>query len=893
MKKHLWLLVLLIIPFVDPSAESSKDFHLSAATITPHVLKYIKDSYIDQSRIKPHDMLKSALNQVQKSTAEILVTFEQNNKFTITIDQAVKKFSPQSLSNLGDLWAVLKDVYTFIEVHYHGTVEPQDVEYLAIDGLLNVLDPHSNILTPKIFDEFKIGTKGKFGGIGIVIGSKDGNLAVISPIEGTPAWRAGVKAGDKIIQIGEESTVNMTLTEAVELLRGNVGTNVTITIDRAGRPAPFNVTLKRAVINIESIQSVAIPVENKTVGYIKVKSFQEETVKEFSRQLANLKGSPNFKGLIMDLRNDPGGLLNQAVLMVDKFISGGVIVSTIGADNTFIDQEMATGQGTEVDYPLIVIVNEGSASASEIVAGTLQSYKRALVIGSQSFGKGSVQTVYDLGHATGLKLTIAEYLTAGKNSIQSVGVTPDIKLIPEIVDKDKMDLIENEYDNEGTLEAHLNQYVNASAGSSAYKLSHFQPAEKENEDEVSRREYSSKLDFSKDIAVQIASKIITASSNGSYADLLKSTQAVIANREKDENAKIANALSKFDVDWSDCNGSGKPVLQVVFTLAKNGSAVKHAVAGQDIDLTMTAKNVGTGDFCKLVGITSSKEHILKNKEFVFGKIPAGSTKKWSIPLKVPQNSVSENLPFTVKFHETGHNQPAEFQAVVPTVGLGKPQFAYNFKIGVSASVKVHKNSMPIGKTIPFSVDVKNTGKGNASDVVAIIKNPESSKGVFIDVGRVKLGKMDATQTKQALFKFRLDPAMPKSAFELELTIIDMDSFTSLTKKIEFNSSAGTTDPVGGQWYEPPRININSEHFPIVTNASKYQISGTITDEQQVKDYFIFVGEDKVAYSSNPLQTGEYNISAELPLKNGNNKISVIARDNQDMSSRYGFVIEKK
>ncbi len=339
------LLLALTLPWT-LYGEPKDNFHLSSAQTTPKVLKFIGEYYVDQERIDPYEMLKGGLDEVQKNTAEILIKFEQGNTFTVTIDKAVKRFSPKKLQTLSDLWAVMQEVYTFIEIHYHGTTELQDIEYMAIDGMLNKLDPHSNILTPKVYNEFTIGTKGKFGGIGIVIGNKDGQLTVISPIEGTPAWNAGIKAKDKIIQIGEESTINMDLTEAVELLRGDPGTEVTVTVEREGRPAPFNVTLKRAVINIESIQSQAINVEDGSVGYIKVKNFQEDTDKEFTKQLAKLRESPNFKGLIIDLRNNPGGLLDQSVAIVDKFISDGVIVSTIGAGNKFIEQEVAKEEGT-------------------------------------------------------------------------------------------------------------------------------------------------------------------------------------------------------------------------------------------------------------------------------------------------------------------------------------------------------------------------------------------------------------------------------------------------------------------------------------------------------------------------------------------------------------------
>ena len=891
MKKIASVLVLLLILATGISAKEKNNFRLSSASVTPRVLNYIKQNYIDQNRVNAAEMLKGALSQIQKSAAEILVTFEDGNKFTITIDKATKKFQPKELATPADLWSILKEVYTFIEMHYHGTIEQQEIEYAAIDGILETLDPHSNLLTPKIFNEFKIGTKGKFGGIGIVIGSKDGNLTVISPIEGTPAWRAGVKAKDKITKIGEESTINMSLTEAVELLRGDVGTDVTLTIERAGRSAPFTVSLKRAVINIESIQSAPIEADGRTVGYIKIKNFQEDTDKDFSKQLTKLKESANFSGLILDLRNNPGGLLSQAVEIADKFLSEGVIVSTVGAGNDYLEQESAKAPGTEPSYPIIVLVNEGSASASEIVSGTLQSYGRAILVGTQTFGKGSVQTVYDMQDGSGLKLTIAEYLTAGKNSIQSVGVTPDIKLVPAIVDLKKMDISENEFEKEASLEKHLDRSQNT-AKNAAYTLSYYMPPEEDNEDERSRREYSSRLDLSKDAIVQFAAKVLANAPTDAHQSLLKSAQPQIGEFQKEQQALIAKAMEKIGIDWKKCTPGAKPVLQVSFSLQKNGAAVQTATAGEEVDLVLNAKNIGGGPFCHLVGISTSKDDLMKNREFVIGNLAPGTSRKASAPLKIPASLISQNMPFTVKFSEEGSNQPKEFQAILPIKGLAQPLYSFFYKIGVPENTKVAGAPMPEGKKIPLTIEVKNIGKGTSINTVVAVKNTES-KGVFLDAGRANLGKLEPGAVKTATLKFHIEPSFSKNTFELELTIIDQETFAAISKKIEFTVATGVADPPAERWYQPPIITLSGMNFPASTNSAKFHIEGEIQDDNIVKDYFIFVGENKVAYSSNVDTSPKFAISADLPLKEGPNHVTIIARDDFDLISRYSFVVDRR
>ena len=888
MKKIMPVLLFLAIiatTLATVNAAKNKDFRLSTTRLTPRALSYIKEAYIDQNRINPREMLKGALKQIQKNAAEILVTFDTFDKFAVTVDNAVKKFAMGDLNNLNDLWDVLREVYTFIDIHYHGSIELNDIEYLAIDGMLSALDPHSNILSPKIFNEFKIGTRGKFGGIGIVIGSKEGGLTVISPIEETPAWRAGIKAGDKIVQIGDESAINMSLTEAVERLRGDVGTEVVITIDRSGRPAPFAITLKRAVIKIDSVQATTMSVNGKSVGYIKIKNFQEDTDKEFSKQLSRLKEAAGFSGLILDMRNNPGGLLNQAVAIADKFLEKGVIVSTIGAGNRFLEQETANAPDTEPRYPMVVLINEGSASASEIVAGTLQSYKRATVIGSQSFGKGSVQTVYDMHDGSALKLTIAEYLTAGKNSIQSVGVIPDIKLIPATVDKTKMDIVENEYESEKSLEGHLAQSAADSKKEPSFKLSYLQPYEEESEDEASRREYSKKLDLSHDPAAQIAAKMIATTP----AD----PQSLLVELSKSNQIEIAKAMGKLGVDWSDCKPDGKPLLEVAFSLQKNGQEASLVLAGDEVELTLSAKNIGTGPFCRLIGISRSKNDAMKNKEFILGRLEPKSVKKWSVPFKVQKGIITQNLPVTIKFQEANGNNPSEFEAIIPVTGFPQPQFAFSFKLGTPLNVKVPKDPFPIGKIVPLIVEIKNIGKGAALNTITIIKNTEDNKGIFIDAGRINIGRLAPGETKTAAFKFHIEPVFSKTAFELELAIIDQDLVSVLSKKIEFNLQSGVASPPIEQWHEGPKITFNRLQFPVTTLQPGFALQGKVTDDKFVKDYFIFVDEDKAAYVPNPKHAQEQNISSTLSLKEGNNIISVVARDNDDMTTRYNFVIEKK
>ncbi|NMC74752.1 MAG: S41 family peptidase [Geobacteraceae bacterium] len=317
------------------------------------------------------------------------------------------------------------DVLKIVQKNYVEEVDTKKLIYGAINGMLSSLDPHSSFLPPDMYKEMKIETKGSFGGLGIEITIKEGYLTVISPIEDTPAFRAGIKAGDQILKIEDKLTKDMSIIDAVKRMRGPKGSKVTITIMRDGFEKPKDFTLVRDIIQVKSVKYKTL---DYGYGYIRLAQFQERTDEDLVKALKALKkeNGGSLKGLILDMRNDPGGLLEQAVKVADHFIADGLIVYTEGRDPDSRMRFTARKGEKELGYPMVVLINGGSASASEIVAGALQDHNRAVVLGTQSFGKGSVQTIIPLSEDSGLRLTTARYFTPKGRSIQAKGITPDI-----------------------------------------------------------------------------------------------------------------------------------------------------------------------------------------------------------------------------------------------------------------------------------------------------------------------------------------------------------------------------------------------------------------------------------------------------------------------------------
>lgn len=354
------------------------------------------------------------------------ILFFNGNRFVVT-------------AGTGDVYKnleLLTETLRQIEKNY---VEPQDSQKLiqgAIKGMVQSLDPHSTYLTKEEHQELLTETRGQFSGIGIEITVRDNVLTVVSPIEGSPAYKAGIHAGDKIIKIDGKPAADMTLPEAVKSIRGEKGTKVTLTVMREGVEKPLDFTVIRDVIPLKSVRSTLL---NPNIAYVRISNFQSKTTSDLSAELEKLEKGRKLEGLILDLRNNPGGLLSQAIDVSDLFLESGVIVSTKGRESSQDMKATAHKKKSDRTYPIIVLVNGGSASAAEIVAGALQDNKRAIVLGTKTFGKGSVQTIIPLSDGSGLRLTTAMYYTPNGRSIQASGIEPDVevKFIPPVGEEEK------------------------------------------------------------------------------------------------------------------------------------------------------------------------------------------------------------------------------------------------------------------------------------------------------------------------------------------------------------------------------------------------------------------------------------------------------------------------
>ncbi|MCC7260444.1 MAG: S41 family peptidase [Alphaproteobacteria bacterium] len=352
--------------------------------------------------------------------------------FTACAEQITAESSPAPVADTYEMLNLFGDIFERVRTDYvEEKTDDQLIEY-AINGMLSSLDPHSGYMNEKEFQEMQVQTKGEFGGLGIEVTMENGLVKVVSPIDDTPAFKAGVKSGDYISHIDGEQVMGLTLSEAVEKMRGPVGTKITLTVLREGEAEPLELPIMRDIITIQSVRSRA----EGNIAYVRITSFSEQTYSGLKSAVESLQkqiGKDKLKGLVLDLRNNPGGLLDQAIAVSDGFLEQGEVVSTRGRTPDSIRRYNARSGDLLGGLPIVVLINAGSASASEIVSGALQDHKRAVVMGEKSFGKGSVQTVIPLPGHGAMRLTTSRYYTPSGRSIQAEGIVPDVMVEPSKV----------------------------------------------------------------------------------------------------------------------------------------------------------------------------------------------------------------------------------------------------------------------------------------------------------------------------------------------------------------------------------------------------------------------------------------------------------------------------
>lgn len=988
---------------------------LSALRVLTKVIHYVKENYVDPKRVRPKEMLVASLEAVEKSVPDVLVdgNADQGN-VRVNVNGKLKEFDIGHVDSLWKMSFTLKDIFDFIARNMRPVEDSREVEYAAVNGMLQTLDPHSVLLRPELYREMKLTTKGEFGGLGFVIQMREGVLTVVKVLPKTPAFRGGIKKDDQIIRIGEESTVNMDLNEAVGKLRGPVDSKVTISVNRKGWEKPQQMTVTRALITIESVQSKLL---SSNVGYVRLKNFQGNTTRDLQTSLEELaeqakKGGSaiGLKGLVLDLRGNPGGLLDQAIQVSDLFLSSGTIVSTVGLSDKLREEKRAHQDDEDDLFPIAVLVNAGSASASEIVAGALKNQNRAVIIGRQSFGKGSVQVLYDFPDESALKLTIAKYLTPGDLSIQEVGITPDIQLIPTRVTKERVDVFAPRRSmGEADLESHFANPANAAAAKKRDDVVvREKPVDtlkylKEEKEKVAKvdpknpkapktggknvltdtessapvnhdEELDDQLDaesqdeVKEDFEVTFARDFLLAAPQLRRDEQLKAGKSFVMEKRQVEDKRIADAITAQGVDWTA--GETPKNVQLISTLKP--SSDKKITAGETVPLELMVENKGTDPVKRLRAWIESDNGFLDRREFLFGQVKPGEKRTWTVNVKIPKDLASRRDGVTVKLQDDSGVLAETTAGELTIVEIPRPQFAYTWSIVDDCQACNGDGLVQRGESISLFIDVTNVGTGKALDAFSSVRNA-SDANIYIEKGRFKLGELAQGETRSARFQLEVKKGFKGDEFGLRYAVIDepLEEFTAdkimipvapegapspafepsksisrLADKAEIFASADgkrslarlprgaivtelarggnmariewekdrfvfaklsdlrdakgqkpapAKDAVWNEFRTPAQIsmNVDPSQGGAVVDGEKFTLSSVVNDPQLL-DVFVLVNDQKVFFKgAQPDDNGKVKFSTEFSLKEGNNLVTVVARETQDFASRKSVVIRRR
>lgn len=828
-----------------PGQAQAPRHDLSALAIFNKTLLRIKDRYVDPSRVDPKKMLYAALDSVQYNVPEVLVEPDAaRNQITVAVNDKREVFDTSDVDSPWRMTIKLKKVFRFIEANMNAGGDLAKVEYAAVNGMLSTLDPHSILMDPEQARDMDVSTSGKFGGLGIVIRMIERKLTVVKPMKDTPAWRKGIKAGDHIVRINSEPTENLTSNEAVDRMRGDPKTGVTLWVERKGEPNLLRFDLIRDVIRVSQVEHKLL---DKGVGYIKVKQFSKGIAQDVAEAMREMSGK-GATSWILDLRYNPGGLLEEAVQLSDLFVDSGTIVSTVsGRDREARRAERGFGDTTS---SLVVLVNSGSASASEIVAGALKNLDRAVIIGTRTFGKGSVQELYDNEDKSKLKLTIAQYLTPGDRSIQNLGIVPDIQLqrmyIPEKNDAPSdfvRMLAPTRTYGEKDLDAHLVSTYAKDTDKPTFEVPFLvekkkpaageQPATAPPDDEDGPDDDEIVEDFE----MKFAKEVVSGVQSSSRPKLVAGAGKIVMKVRADEEKKLVSALSTIGVDWSAPAGTAEPTANLDVQLSTVPAA--NLKAGDIVTVTATVKNTGSGPAYRVLPRIQADDNVFEDSELPIGKVMPGETKTFTAKLQVPKDALDRVDRLGLEVREAKNANARVVPTELRIEAAPRPVFAYSYQLVDEGN---GDGLVQKGERFKLQIQLKNSGAGATQEAEVILRNA-TGDGVVLDKSRLSLKDTPLApgQTKEIEFPLATDSTLRGDEVVVELMAYDAALDVQTSQKLKFKVAPGITgQPQRGEVTVKAPITIRSgasedtEQVGSATKGSSFTALGTFGPWTKVK-----------------------------------------------------------
>ncbi|TVQ92742.1 MAG: PDZ domain-containing protein [Deltaproteobacteria bacterium] len=931
-----------LTPSITKSVGFSARYDLRKLSLLHATLGEIDNRYVDLGRVDFDTMFEAALQATERLVPTTLFQRVEGSSLLharVGYHHTVLEIPP--IGSRQELQAALAQVATLIAAHVDPSDIPVDddrepwpeVEYAMINGMLSTLDPHSRLLPPEDSREMDVENSGEFGGLGITIVQRQGQLTIDYPLPDTPASEAGLQADDRIVRIDGESTINMSLQEAVGRLRGPVGSAVQLVIERDAELEPLSVRLVRARIKINPVEGELL---DGGVGIVTIKSFHANVSSDLDAVLSKLaRQAPGgrLNGLVLDLRGNPGGYLSQSVAVANKFLEDGIIVRTMGRGRTD-ETERARATRTQPRYPIAVLIDPSSASASEIVAGALRNNDRAITLGERSFGKGSVQNLESFFDGSKLKLTIAQYYTPpGDQSIQSIGIPADIEIVHTVAQSGAeegrkialvhyRERVRREADYERGLAREL-EIIDPPT----YGVRMLRPA-------TLRRRGPTLDHLREDPQVELARQILLQG-QGSVrrSDLLERAAPVVERTRRQAELEIIDAFRELGIDWSAGASVTKADLEVNLDLGSD----RQLVAGQEETVWLEVTNRGPEPIHRLVAVSTSDSEILNGREFVFGRVEPGQTVRFPQHISLNEGYPTEKTPVRFSFRDIGGDVVASWGAHLPVVGRELPRLAWQWELVDRGDGDGRPSP---GEQVAILLTVENLGLGPTSDAFARLRNrsgqaldlvqgtlevgdlrlPDGSACPIVDAGPASDDEVDAsppispadldepateepdcsrtllpgeTWTGELLVEVRRPGELA-----LELSVGDARAYDhaavmrsnfhrTFTNKDTIRFATGRVFPIG-QRMVPPDIEISRAPGPKSRRAA-VSISGRVTDDRGLSHVVVYHDDRKVFFADGGQGLQALPFTADVELKDGLNTLVVIATDESGLTRTSSVV----
>jgi carboxyl-terminal processing protease len=876
-------------------------YDLAELELTRATLYHVQHSYVDDVRIDWDAMVAAGLEAVEQLVPSVLFTTAgagPEGTLAIEIGDFHTVVDLPHVDDVDGAERVLEQVAGLLAQHLSpsdlppapamGGAPMARVEYALVNGILSTLDPHSILLPPDAAHEMDLDNQGEFGGLGITIVLDDDHqqLAIECPIPGTPAAEAGLQPGDRVVRIDGESTVNMSLDDAILLLRGPEGGVVQLTVARNGVSEPLTIDVRRAIIDSDPVESALL---EGNVGWIRIQSFHEKVATSVVDALTSLhrEAGGDLQGLVLDLRGNPGGFLTQAVRVADLFLTHGDIVSTVDGKGRQMEPAELANQPAEPNYPMVVLVDASSASASEILAGALRYNERSVVVGERTFGKGSVQNLQTFFDDSKLKLTISRYLTPGERSIQGVGIPADIELAPVVfVEKGPVRMyhrerVRREADLESSLEA--SGFV---ADEPAYRLRYVAPQAERRCDPGPDLRSDRELAFSRLL-------LVSAGRGGSRPDTLAAGARLVASQSRSYSVELEAAFTARGIDWTDgAPGPRGPVAPVTVTLEAGATGVLRA--GTDEVVTLVVTNTTSSPLYRVSGVLEGLP-VLDGEEFFLGRLQPGESKRYEVPVRVPDGEPSERALVQVSIRDSGTDELFVSELPVEVHGRRLPALTWTLTPTDSGG----DGRLDPGEELRLGVTLRNQG-GDAVAPYVHLRNRSGGRVELVEA-RFEPGPLAAGGEVTGVLTAKVGEARNLAAMAFDLEVGDQQAFDRgvvvRAGKYDWYEQRETLTFVPGEALPPamartpPTVEITRDPGRSTT-GHRATVSGMVGDDVGIAEVLVFVGDDKVFHEGRRSGSSFRSVpfTAEVLLEPGANTISVLARDDEGLVASRSVVV---